>query len=225
MADFLGGMNFGDLGGAVSSIFGGMGDLAEAKSYKKAADIATQNAAIANESTRIQEAQAGRNIFQTIGKQQAQVAGAGLAGSGSAIDLLRSSQQQGELTRQLIGTQGLIQQQGFLQEANAYTGMADAAKAAGAGGIFGGIMKGVGAVASVFALSDVRLKEDITYVGPSAVAGVSLYDFRYVGGEHVFRGVMAQEVLKVKPDLVAADRDGYLMVNYAGLGITLELVD
>lgn len=221
---FAGGLNFGDLGGAVSSIFGGMGDLAEASSYKKAAQLATQNAAIAQESTRIQEAQANRNIFQTIGKQQAQVAGAGLAASGSAIDLLRSSQQQGELTRQLIGTQGLIQQQGFLQEANSYSGMASAAKAAGAGGILGGIMKGVGAVASVFALSDYRLKEDITYVGPSPVEGVALYDFRYLGGEHTFRGVMAQEVLKVRPDLVAQNRDGYLMVNYEGLGLQLELI-
>lgn len=225
MADIAGGLNFGDLGGAVQSIFGAMGDFAEAKSYKKAEDLATQNAGIANESTRIQQFQAQRNIYQTIGKQQAQVAGAGLASSGSALDLLRSSQQQGELTRQLIGTQGLIQQQGFLQEANAYGGMASAASAAGNGGLFGGIMKGIGAVASVAGLfSDARLKEDIVFDGPSGIAGVNLYTFRYLGGEHTFRGVMAQEVREVRPDVVAADRDGFLKVNYDALGIKLELV-
>lgn len=138
-------VNFGDLGGAVSSIFGGIGDLSEASAYGKAANYAGQNAEIEQQSTAIQAMQAQRKITQTTGQEQAQVAGAGFANSGSSADLLRSSAEQGALTKNLIQEQGAITQNGYLEAQAQYQGMQGAAQAAAGGGILGGILKGVAA--------------------------------------------------------------------------------
>jgi hypothetical protein len=132
---------FGDLGGAVKDIFGGIGETQSAAGYQKASQIALENEGIAKQSTAIQETQAQRQIYQTIGGQQADVAGAGLAASGSALDLLRSSAQQGSLTKQLVANQGAITALGYEQEANSYQGMAAAAKTAGSGDFLGSLFK------------------------------------------------------------------------------------
>jgi len=149
------GINFGgfaDLGGAVSDLFSAEGDAAEASAYTQAAKIAGQMAEVSQDSTRIQETQAQRQIFQVMGAQSAQVAGAGLASSGSSQALMRSSASQGALQKQLIQQNGDIQTAGYEAEESSYNGMASAAKAASSGGIFGGLLKGAGAVASIFGL-------------------------------------------------------------------------
>jgi|ERR1700744_11962 len=148
-----GGINFGgfgQLGGAIGSLFGAAGDSAEAGSYTQAAQIAEQQAEVAKQATAIQETQAQRQIFQVIGGQEAQVAGAGLASSGSAQALLRSSASQGALQKQLIQQQGDITEAGYEAEAASYNGMASAAKSASSGGMFGGLLSGIGALASIF---------------------------------------------------------------------------
>jgi hypothetical protein len=66
-----------------------------------------------------------------IGGQRADVAGAGFAESGSALDLLRSSAQQGALNRAVLGQQGLIQEAGYKEQAQSYTNMSEAATIAG----------------------------------------------------------------------------------------------
>lgn len=132
---------FGDIGGAVSSIFGGIGDLDEASAYGKAGAIERQNAQIAAATGRIQTIQADRQIYQTIGGQQADVAGAGLASSGSALDLLRSSMQQGALTKQLIANQTGLSVNSYTAEADSYEGRQAAAQAGAAGGFLGGLLK------------------------------------------------------------------------------------
>lgn len=137
---------FGYISGGISSIFGAIGDLSEAGAYKKAATIADQNAALEAESTSIQQSQESRKVFQTLGAQASQVAGAGLTAGGSSLDVLRSSVQQGSLQKQLIGLQGAVQENSFKQEASAYQGMEGAANAAAGGGILGGIVKFAGAV-------------------------------------------------------------------------------
>lgn len=71
------------------------------------------------------------------------------------------------------------------------------------------------AIASMFA-SDRRLKRDIRRVGELA-NGLGLYAYRYVWSPLQQFGVMAQEVLKVKPEAVAAGPDGFLMVDYGRL--------
>jgi hypothetical protein len=52
--------------------------------------------------------------------------------SGSALDLLRSGAQQGALTKQVLGQQGLITEAGYTEQATAYTNMEAAAKFAAA---------------------------------------------------------------------------------------------
>lgn len=66
------------------------------------------------------------------------------------------------------------------------------------------------------AFSDRRLKENIQKIGvlPS---GLNLYRYNYIGDKSEQVGVMADEVIKVKPHAVMSNGLGYLMVNYAKL--------
>lgn len=65
-----------------------------------------------------------------------------------------------------------------------------------------------------FKLSDMRLKSNIERVGTHA-NGVGVYEYDIDG--HRERGVMAQEVLNVKPEAVLMGDDGFYMVNYGAL--------
>ena len=68
--------------------------------------------------------------------------------------------------------------------------------------------------------SDIRLKTDIEKVGVAA-NGLPIYTFRYIGGDAVYRGVMAQDVLKVLPEAVSIMPNGYLAVRYDMLGLEM----
>jgi len=68
--------------------------------------------------------------------------------------------------------------------------------------------------------SDVRLKTDIEKVGVAA-NGLPLYNFRYLGGEAVYQGVMAQDVLERFPEAVCTMPNGYLAVRYDMLGLKM----
>ncbi len=72
-------------------------------------------------------------------------------------------------------------------------------------------------------ISDVRLKADIVEVGATAF-GLPLYQFRYLDGDARFEGVMAQDVLKVRPDAVVTGSDGFYRVDYTKLGISMKRV-
>ena len=72
--------------------------------------------------------------------------------------------------------------------------------------------------------SDRRLKTDIIRVG-TLPNGVGLYHFRYILGGPAHIGVMAQEVLSVRPDAVVMDRGGFYKVNYRALGIRMMTLD
>lgn len=92
---------------------------------------------------------------------------------------------------------GLVQQD-YANRVNAYN-----AKQAGIGSILGG-------VAGLASLSDERAKKDIKQVG-------GLYEYRYKGegkGAPKRIGVMAQEVEKVRPDVVIRGDDGLRRVDY-----------
>lgn len=65
--------------------------------------------------------------------------------------------------------------------------------------------------------SDRRLKADIVQVG-MLTKDIPLYRFRYIWGDEVFVGVMAQDVLAVRPDAVVMGSHGYYAVDYAALG-------
>lgn len=168
---------FSDAGGAVSDLFASsadtskaqglrikaQGDALEGQNYDEAAVLAQQNEQFTEQSTAIKLQQIDRSNYQTIGGQQADVAGAGFASSGSALDLMADSASQGALTKAVAGQQGLITEAGYTEQAQSYQNMskaaafavqgdelaADAADKAATGSTITGIIKGVAAVASV----------------------------------------------------------------------------
>jgi polysaccharide biosynthesis/export protein len=71
-------------------------------------------------------------------------------------------------------------------------------------------------------LSDVRVKQDITPIA-KLENGLRLYRYRYAWSDTLYVGVMAQEVLEVAPHAVSRGADGYLRVNYARLGLRMQL--
>ncbi len=168
----LGNATFSDAAGAVSDLFSAdlnaqglrikaQGDFAEATNYDLAAGLARENERFTEVSTGIKQVQAERQIYQTIGQQESEVGGGGFAASGSALDVLRSSAQQGALTHAVIGQQGLITEAGYDEQAQSYTNMAAAARQAGTAeddlasqtSLFGNInagMKGAAAIATLF---------------------------------------------------------------------------
>jgi hypothetical protein len=53
-------------------------------------------------------------------------------------------------------------------------------------------------------------------------SGIGIYRFSYNGSNKVYVGVLAQEVMQIRPDAAMVGRDGYLRVDYAKLGVKFE---
>jgi len=98
---------------------------------------------------------------------------------------------------------------------------------AGAGSVIGSVLApGIGTAAGAAiggggglitgGASDIRFKEDITRIGTTN-GGFPVYTFRYKGYPQFYMGVMAQDVEKVRPDLVSYDENGYRYVDYKGI--------
>jgi hypothetical protein len=137
-------LSAGALVGAAGDLFGGLfsaaGNASEATAYGTAATLAKQNAQIAQESGNIKEEQTQRQIYKTLGAQQAQYGAAGLTGGGSAQEVLRSSVSQGSLEKAIVNEQTQINVTGYEAQAAQFKGMQGAAKAASGGGLLGGIL-------------------------------------------------------------------------------------
>ncbi|WP_316176267.1 hypothetical protein [Bradyrhizobium sp. SZCCHNRI1073] len=123
--------------GGVSDFFAGEGhrakaegDRIEAENYLLASKFATQNVGFTEQATALKESQLDRQIYQTIGGERAQIAGAGLTQGGSGFYLLADSASQGALTKSVAATQGLITEEGYKEQAQSYENMAKAAKLA-----------------------------------------------------------------------------------------------
>lgn len=216
---------FSGVGGAVSSLFGAKGDKAQASSYTKAAAYSRQNAKTAAVATNLKGLQTDREIFKVLGGQRADVAGAGLAASGSALDILRSSMQEGEMQKQMIRTQGQIEQTAYKAEADAYTGQAEAAKMAGKAKKTSALGSIVSAGMALFGLSDRRLKKNIVEINIDRATGLKLYRFEYIGLPGVFEGFMADEVKDAYPEAVSViPGTDILYVDYGQLGFDFKRV-
>jgi len=63
--------------------------------------------------------------------------------------------------------------------------------------------------------SDRRLKSNIVRIGTLTPHGIGVYEYDIQGRHEI--GVMADEVLKVRPSAVTHDPNGYMMVNYGAL--------
>ena len=160
----FGSSTFSNLGGAVSDLFAASGhrakaagDIFEQQNYNLAGKLADQNEKFTEQSTAIKQAQIDRSNSQTIGGQEADIAGAGFAASGSALDLLRDSASQGALTKAVAGEQGLITEAGYKEQGDSYRNLASAAgiaanaeNNAAFGADVTGIIKGAASIATLF---------------------------------------------------------------------------
>ena len=68
--------------------------------------------------------------------------------------------------------------------------------------------------------SDVQLKEDIKLVGKSP-SGLNVYNFKYIGKDETYQGVMAQEV----PWAASVADNGYLQVDYSKVDVDFKKVN
>jgi hypothetical protein len=111
-----------------------------------------------------------------------------------------------------------IQQQGFNNQMANYQ-QQNANYQAMLGGLFG--MGSAGITAMNPGGSDRRIKTDIEPHGERN--GHAWYKFRYVWEDPgtVHEGVMAQEVMQTRPDAVSTHPMGFLVVDYAALGLEM----
>jgi hypothetical protein len=72
--------------------------------------------------------------------------------------------------------------------------------------------------------SDRRLKRNITKVGVLD-GDIDLYRYQYLWSDEVFVGVMAQDLLDIRPDAVVLRPDNHFAVDYAKLGTRLQTWD
>lgn len=82
--------------------------------------------------------------------------------------------------------------------------------------------QGAGQGAGAAAASDSRLKENIKKVGNEN--GFNIYEWNYLDNKTKWRGVMADEVLRTRPDAIVSIK-GFLHVIYDKLGLKMELVN
>lgn len=79
----------------------------------------------------------------------------------------------------------------------------------------GQALQGASGIASMFMMSDRRIKTDIRRIGRHA-RGFGIYRYRFIGESRPRIGVMAQEVQRYMPEAIRSFR-GVLMVDYAAL--------
>lgn len=206
----------GAAGDLFSGIFAAQGDAAEASAYKKAAAYAAQNATISKEAGDIKLEQTQRQVFKTLGQEQAGYAGAGLTSGGTAQEVLRSSVSQGALEKAIVNEQTQINVTGYEEQSAQFAGMASAASAASKGSLLGGLFKAAVEVAPLF--SDARLKADIELVDWHGKLGI--YRYRFIGDDQVRLGVLAHEVAEHAPYALGPMVDGYATVYYDRLGLS-----
>lgn len=82
-----------------------------------------------------------------------------------------------------------------------------------------GQMIGAGLGVATALMCDARLKENLRRIG-TTLDGFALYLFNYIGDPSLHIGVIAQEVLPVKPEAVIQREDGFYAVDYSQIGMT-----
>lgn len=143
-----------------------------------------------------------------------QGAASGLLRSGTTANRLqtRGAELNNQFTnnylQQLAGLSGLGLQAGGL------VSNAGQRNTGGGPSTLGSIASAAGGIASIF--SDRRLKRDITKVDEFA-DGLGIYEYRYLIGTKRIRGVMADEVAKLRPWALGSQIAGYATVNYEAL--------
>jgi hypothetical protein len=195
----------------------GAGLSAQDAGFRQQASLA--NASLAEQALARQGAAAGG---------LADVAGAQGTDQRANID---AQSRMGDILRQIAAAKGLAPVTGLGLESSLLNGLPlDLFKGSNATGSLSGTsttkesgaslsdwVSQLGALATAAAVaSDIRLKRDIVklYERPD---GLGVYLFRYLWSPIRYVGVMAQEVLKVKPEAVVTMPNGFLAVQYGKL--------
>ncbi len=90
-------------------------------------------------------------------------------------------------------------------------------------GMLGGLGSLAGGVANLYSsgifskMSDIRVKENIAVVGHDHENDLPVYEFSYKGDPRRYRGYMAHDVMRHRPDAVSFNQQGYAMVDYGKL--------
>jgi hypothetical protein len=184
--------------------FGGAGQLGSARSA-----LAQQQTAGA---TQAAQQQAAATVLNNIAQQQA-----------SAGSTLASLGQSGLTGAQAAGANALTASMAPQQLYNQYSSVLFGTPSTSYSPNFSGTQSTTttqnNANLGFNLTSDIRLKENIEYVGEHK--GHKLYDFNYKGEKQRYRGVMAQDVEQYMPEAVNIREDGMLTVNYAMLGLDM----
>jgi len=149
-------------------------------------------------------------ISSLLGQQQ--VGGVGFGDFGAQRSGLDLFGEQAGLNRAFQGDQARMQ-----RSANSRNAMIGALGSLGSAGISAGMAA---------ALSDIRLKENIELVDYSN-KGLPIYHFDYINkdyGEGRFEGVMAQDLIDIKPEALIFDKSGYYMVDYSKLDVNFKRI-
>jgi len=79
----------------------------------------------------------------------------------------------------------------------------------------------IGTIAALAIFSDERLKDDITLIGKNGEYNIYKWQWNNIAKKLGITskpvGVLAQEILLIKPEAVSVNRNGYYMVNYGAL--------
>lgn len=210
--------------GMITSAYGGqIGQGTGATNYLSSllgvnTDPSTTTAANNGYQSYLQQAGYAPAMAQLSKSVTGQGAAAGLLNSGSTGKALQSQGAQlnnqyfNNYLQQLSGLSGLGLQAGGLV---ANTGQRSTGTNTGGGAsTAGSIASTVGGLASLF--SDRRMKTDIRKLGTFR-DGLGWYSYRYKTGNVRHRGVMAQEVAKLRPWALGPIVDGFQTVHYSRL--------
>ena len=75
---------------------------------------------------------------------------------------------------------------------------------------------------SMYVWSDIRLKRNIVLIGQSQ-SNLNIYEYNYLWSNKKYRGVMAQDLLKSRPEAVSK-LFGYYLVNYNKIDVDFEKI-
>ena len=172
---------------------------------------------------RAQQMQAAQQLAGLGGMEQAATFGAAeqLAQMGMTQEQRQQMQAAADYEQWLRSQEGFADEAAFLQAMQPTPDqMQYQRKPSVWGQVAGGLLSAGGAAATAFG-SDVRIKDNIEYVGMEN--GFKTYEFNYLGRDNRYRGVMAQEVMLERPDAVDM-QDGFYRVNYDAIGVEFEAV-
>lgn len=130
----------GNFGSGIQDFFDAAGDDITAKGLDEAAKRERISARLTEASTSIQKYGARRQIERTTGSAAAEIASSGFSFSGSNIDIAADSTRQGAITEALLETQGEIDVNQHLAQAESYDTQAEATRKAAKGKRVGGFL-------------------------------------------------------------------------------------